>query len=537
MLSRLGSAVQESTLHQPRPIPEGFLLGAAAASYQIEGAVDEDGRGPSIWDTFSRVPGAIVNGDTGDVACDHYHRYREDVAMMKRLNLETYRFSVSWARVCPDGSTLNPKGLDFYSRLVDELLGADILPWLTLYHWDLPQALQDRGGWPARETAYRFRDYAMTVYEALGDRVGVWTTLNEPWCSSFLSYTGGEHAPGHQSLQEGMLASHHLLLGHGLAAKELRAASRDIKVGLTVNCTVAQPLDPDSAEDQRAARLVDGQANRWFLDPLYRGSYPSDIVEEFRLVDASAVEAFQEAIKPGDMEIVSTPIDTMGVNYYQSDLVAGSFDVSPQLAEKIGVNRLDLPPNGGPELDRKVSSPSPASRGFVHPDVKLPRTAQNWVVDPLMLKELLLRIHTDYTGPAGVGLYVTENGAAYDDELVEDGGRLAVHDSERTNYLLLHLGATLDAVAEGADVRGYMYWSLMDNYEWAWGYDKRFGIVYVDYETQQRIPKDSGLAYANIIANRTINVGPDAGLLLRRGSLVEGRRESLRLGEGSRRTP
>lgn len=533
MDSRLKAALEDAHLNVPRPLPEGFLLGAAAAAYQIEGATAEDGRAPSIWDTFSRVPGAVINGDTGDVACDHYHRYRDDVRLMRELGLQTYRFSVSWARVCPDGRNLNPAGLDFYKRLVDELLESEIMPWLTLYHWDLPQVLQDRGGWPNRDTAFLFRDYAMTVHEGLGDRVPVWTTLNEPWCASFLSYTGGEHAPGHRSVAEGMVASHNLLLGHGLAIQELRKHGPDLNLGLTVNCTVAQPLDPENPADQRAARLVDGQMNRWFLDPLFHGTYPQDIVEEFSDVDRDAGIKFAECIKPGDMEIISTPFNTLGINYYQSDLVAGDFKVPPGIAEQLGVPDLKPAPNGGAPTERPGANPMPASRGFVGPDSLLPRTSQNWDVDPLMFKELLLRVDRDYSRAAGVALYVTENGAAYDDVLVEGPEGPEVHDPERTAYIKLHLASVLDAVDEGADVRGYMYWSLMDNYEWAWGYEKRFGIIYVDYQTQQRIVKDSGWAYAKIIADRALEVGADAGLSVRKESLLQGRARSLRTGEGA----
>lgn len=519
---RLKAAIEDSRLPSPRSLPDGFILGAAAAAYQIEGAAAEDGRGPSIWDTFSRVPGAVMDAHTGDIACDHYHRYRDDVALMKQIGLDSYRFSVSWARVCPDGRTLNQKGLDFYSRLVDELLEAEILPWLTLYHWDLPQELQNQGGWPDRDTAELFRDYAMKVHGGLGDRVNVWTTLNEPWCASFLSYTGGEHAPGHFSLQEGMLASHHLLLGHGLAVRELRRADPTLNLGLTVNLTVAQPLDPNSADDQRAARLVDGQFNRWFLDPLYRGYYPQDIVDEFADIDPEAAQAFTEAVKPGDMEIISTPIDTMGVNYYKGDIVTAAATPPDHVAD-LGFTELGYLPDGSSPKSRKPQNPMPASRGFYSPDSALPRTDQNWDVDPLAFKHLLVRVHEEYSGPAKVALYVTENGAAYDDVVTEGPDGPEVQDPDRTAYVALHLGAVLDAVELGADVRGYFYWSLMDNFEWAWGYNKRFGIIYVDYQTQQRIIKDSGWAYSRIIDERAIPVAPDAGLLVRRGSLVEGR--------------
>lgn len=523
MDNRLVPALPGADGQTPRDIPEGFILGAAAAAYQIEGAAFEDGRAPSIWDTFSHTPGAIVGGDTGDVACDHYHRYRSDVAIMKQMGLDSYRFSVSWARVCPDGKTVNRKGLDFYRSLVEELLDADILPWLTLYHWDLPQALQDVGGWTNRDTSYWFRDYAMKVHEDLGDAVPVWTTLNEPWCSSFLSYTGGEHAPGHQSLEEGLLASHHLLLGHGLAAAELAREDPSLRLGLTLNLTFAQPLDPASERDRQAASLVDGQMNRWFLDPVFHGSYPEDIVDEFARVDPAAVRQFQAAVRPGDLSLISTKIDTLGINYYQPDHVTTSSVVPLTVQERTGIVKFQAPPNSAPLLGRKTASPMRARSERVHFDPLLPRTAQNWQIDPLMLKELLLRVHRDYSGPAEVTLFVTENGAAFDDEVTMSPQGPVVHDPERVAYLRLHLGATLDAVEAGANVGGYFYWSFLDNFEWAWGYEKRFGIVYVDYQNQERIVKDSGKEYQRIIAARELDIPGDAGRWTRRGSIVEGR--------------
>ncbi len=521
MTRHLQSALDDARLDRPRPIPQEFLLGAATAAYQIEGAAQEGGRGPSIWDTFSRVPGAVANGDTGDVACDHYHRYTQDVALMQKLGLDSYRFSVSWARVMPDGRKVNREGLDFYSRLVDCLHESDIKPWLTLYHWDLPQALQDKSGWTHRDTAKRFRDYAMEVYATLGDRVDVWTTLNEPWCSSFLSYTGGEHAPGHQSLAEGLLASHHLLLGHGLAIEALREENPGLNLGLTVNLTPAQALNPNNEADRRAAELVDGQFNRWFLDPLFRAYYPGDIVEAYRALEPAAVQRFEEAVKPGDLNTISTPINTLGVNYYQGDIVTTSKDLPSDVAGRLGFDSLDFPPPVTPRTTRPVSSPFRASMDVLHPDTYLPRTAQNWQIDPLLLKHLLLRVHREYTAAANTSLYVTETGMASHDSVTQAPGGPVVRDPMRQAYLELHLGATLDARDEGADVQGFFYWSLMDNYEWAWGYDQRFGLIYVDYQSQERILKDSALTYAQIIATRGLNIAPDAGKLVRRGTLVE----------------
>ena len=475
-----------------RPFPDGFLFGAATAAYQIEGAAFEDGRTASIWDAFSRVPDAVINADNGDVACDHYHRYRDDVRLMKRLGLQTYRFSTSWSRVRPDGGALNPKGVDFYERLVDELLDAGILPWLTLYHWDLPQALQERGGWTARETSDLFTEYALDVHDALGDRVNVWTTLNEPWCSSFLSYTAGAHAPGHYSQAEGMLAAHHLLRGHGQTVRELRARDASLNLGLTLNLTVADAVDPADPADADAARRVDGQFNRWFLDPVFRGAYPADIVDDFRGVDADAVARWERAVRPGDLEVISTPIDTLGVNYYHGELVGGR------------PPRVD-PPAGDAPTARPIGKPFPAHENLFWHDRGLPRTTMGWEVQPEGLTRLLERVSDEYAAEAGVGLYDTENGAAYDDVVVDDGNGARVHDPERVAFVRAHLGAVRDALDAGVDVRGYFYWSLMDNFEWAWGYEKRFGIVHVDYRTQERTVKDSGLAYARIIAERSVS--------------------------------
>ncbi len=467
-----------------RPFPEGFVLGAATAAYQIEGAAHEDGRGESIWDTFSREPGAVLHGDTGDVACDHYHRYRDDVALMARLGLDSYRFSVSWARVCPDGAALNPKGLDFYQQLVDELLRHGIRPWLTLYHWDLPQALEDLGGWTDRDTSNRFTEYSLAVHDRLGDRVSTWTTLNEPWCSAFLGYTAGIHAPGNTDPAGGLAAAHHLLLGHGQTVRALRERDATLSLGLTVNLTVADPVDPADSEDVDAARRIDGQFNRLFLDPLFRSAYPPDLLEDV------AGLGLESVVQEGDLAVISTPIDVLGVNYYQGEAVSHR----PPPVE------VDLQAS----TTRAVRSPYPAADGVHRHPRGLPTTAMGWEVQPEGLTRLLKRVHGEYAGPAGTAIYVTENGAAYDDAVAGDG---SVHDAERTAFLRAHLGAVLDAVDAGVPVQGYFYWSLMDNFEWAWGYDKRFGIVRVDYDTQERTVKDSGHAYAAIIAARALSAG------------------------------
>ncbi|MBC7724565.1 MAG: beta-glucosidase [Burkholderiaceae bacterium] len=464
-----------------RRFPPAFLFGAATAAYQIEGATQEDGRTDSIWDTFARVPGAVVGGDTGDIACDHYHRSADDVAMMADLGLQTYRFSTSWSRVRPDGGPVNAAGLDFYSRLVDDLLEAGIKPWLTLYHWDLPQALEDAGGWTNRDTAFRFAEYATSAHDVLGDRVDAWTTLNEPWCAAFLGYVSGEHAPGRQDPAAGLASAHHLLLAHGLATRELRTRDATLELGITLNLTVADPVDPTDAGDRDAARRIDGQFNRLFLDPLFRGSYPEDVLADVAGLGLDAV------VRPGDLEIISTPIDVLGVNYYHGEAVSAR----PSTLETRNAAPSELP--------KKV--PFAAADGVFWHRRDLPTTAMDWEVQPEGLTRLLQRVHRDYAGAADVALYVTENGAAYDDVPSADG---RVPDAERAAFLRDHLSAILDAIDAGVPVGGYFYWSLMDNFEWAWGYDKRFGIVRVDYATQERTLKDSALAYRHIIAERSL---------------------------------
>ncbi|MFC8731717.1 GH1 family beta-glucosidase [Luteimicrobium sp. NPDC057192] len=474
-------------------MPDGFLWGAATAAYQIEGAAHVDGRTDSIWDAFARVPGAVVDGDDGEVACDHYHRYADDVALMAGLGLGTYRFSTSWSRVRPDGGPVNPKGIDFYSRLVDELLDHEILPWVTLYHWDLPQALEEHGGWTNRDTAYRFAEYAADVHDALGDRVGVWTTLNEPWCSSFLSYTAGAHAPGRRSREAGLSAAHHLMLGHGLATAELRRRAPSANLGITLNLTVTDPVDPADERDRDAARRIDAQFNRVFLDPILRGAYPADLLTDLAEVGLDGV--IDDVVHDGDLAVISTPIDTLGVNYYHG--------------EAVSYQTPDRELHGSAPVSRPTSSPYPAADGVqVHPR-PLPVTAQDWEVQPEGLARLLVRVHEEYTAERGIALYVTENGAAYDDVVAEDG---SVDDQDRLAFVDLHLRAIHDAITAGVDVRGYFAWSLLDNYEWAWGYSKRFGVVRVDYETQERTVKASGKWYADVARDGVIPPLPDASL-------------------------
>jgi len=461
--------------------PANFLWGSATAAFQIEGATHSDGRGDSIWDAYCRVPGAIANGDDGTQACDHYHRMPEDVALMESLGLKSYRFSVSWARVCPDGTRVNPQGLDFYSRLVDELLTRNILPWVTLYHWDLPAAIGDRGGWVNRDTAHRFADYAQLVHGALGDRIEVWTTLNEPWCSSFLSYAAGEHAPGHTDPHEAVRAAHHLLLGHGSATQMLRELAPEARLGITVNQTVADPVDASNPTDVDAARRIDGLFNRFFLDPIFRGRYPDDVMRDLEGY------GLEECVHDGDLDIIATPIDLLGVNYYNGQAVTGV----PGRAASPAVG-----PGG-----RAVASPHVGSEWVESASRGLPRTDMGWEIQPEGLTRLLCRLHRDYTGPLGIPLYVTENGAAFVDEPDESG---YVNDRERIAYLRDHVVATHRAVELGADVRGYFVWSFLDNFEWAWGYLKRFGIIRVDYTTQTRTPKASAEWYAGVVRTNSV---------------------------------
>jgi beta-glucosidase len=448
--------------------PDGFVWGAATAAYQIEGAARDDGRGPSIWDTFSRTPGKVFAGHTGDVACDHYHRYREDVALMAALGLRAYRFSVAWPRIRPDGTgPVEPRGLAFYDRLVDELLAAGIQPLVTLYHWDLPQTLEDRGGWAVRETAEFFAEYAQVVYARLGDRVPTWTTLNEPWCSAYLGYAAGRHAPGRQDPAAAFAAVHHLLLGHGLATQALRAAGA-ATLGITLNLASVSAVDADDDGDVAAARLVDGLHNRIFLDPILRGEYPADVLEH--------VGRFVEPIfiRPGDEAIISAPLDVLGINYYTPTYVAARPGDPGRPSDPGTENIAFLPPAG-------------------------PVTDMGWQIEPAALRRLLERVARDYPG---VPLLITENGAAYPTGPEPDAsspGGSRVPDVDRVRYLDGHLRAAQEAVTSGADLRGYFVWSLLDNFEWAEGYRKRFGIVHVDYETQQRVPKASAHWYREVI--------------------------------------
>ncbi|WP_037409252.1 GH1 family beta-glucosidase [Candidatus Solirubrobacter pratensis] len=431
--------------------PTGFRFGAATAAYQIEGAAREDGRGESIWDRFCTLPGAVANGDTGDVACDHYHRWEEDLDLLSALGLESYRFSIAWPRVQPDGrGALNAKGVAFYRRLVEALLERGIEPVATLYHWDLPQARQLAGGWAVRETASYFAEYAAAMAGALGDVVEGWVTHNEPWVVAFLGHAHGVKAPGVRDWRTALTVSHNLLVSHGLAVDALRAGS-DAPVGITLNLTPMRPVAP---KDVAAAVRLDGHQNRWFLDPVLRGTYPEDMVEHY--------ERRFGTLGFGELEVIARPIDFLGVNYYNPAAVRAARRVAPLEAELV--------------------------------TARPPTTAMGWTVDAEGLHEVLTRLRRDY---GDLTIYITENGAAFDDERATDG---TIEDPSRVAYLADHIEAVRRAIADGVDIRRYYAWSLLDNFEWEHGYEKRFGIVGVDFGTQVRTVKRSGLWYRDYIA-------------------------------------
>ncbi|HXC81267.1 MAG TPA: GH1 family beta-glucosidase [Trebonia sp.] len=443
--------------------PDGFLWGAATAAYQIEGAADADGKGPSIWDTFTHTPGKVWHGDTGDVACDSYHRYPEDIAMLQRLGVGSYRFSLSWPRIQPDGrGQANQAGLDHYSRLVDALLDKGITPMVTLYHWDLPQALQDKGGWAARDIAEMFGDFAAIAGEALGDRVHRWITLNEPWVVAHVGYRDGRHAPGVTDPAQAVAANHHLLLAHGRAVLALRAASPSpAQIGITLNLAVFRATSPEAAG---LADELDARQNGTYLGPLLRRAYPERLTADFSPAKVDGL------VHDGDFDVITTPIDFLGVNFYAPTYVGIRPDGEPRRGEDlIGPHEVTVRPKG------------------------MPVTAMNWLVDSTAIYDLLTRLRDE---APGLPLYITENGSAWYDYVTQDG---TIEDYERIAYLRDHLTAVHQAIADGVNLRGYFAWSLMDNFEWAEGYAKRFGLVFVDFGTQRRILKRSGEFYANVV--------------------------------------
>lgn len=444
-----------------------FLFGAATASYQIEGAVEQDGRGPSVWDVFSQRPGKIKQGHTGDVACDHYNRSSEDVQLMKELGLGAYRFSVSWSRVLPEGNgQVNEKGVDFYNRLIDELLEAGITPFVTMFHWDLPQALQkEYGGFADRRVADDFGEYAELLVRRFGDRVKNWITLNEPWVYSILGNFFGVHAPGRKNPWVAFRTMHNLLRSHGEAVRRVRHFSPDGQVGITLNLMPIYP-ESESRKDKEAAALADQFVNRMYLDAIFKGKYPEELWRKMSVMRPKIAE--------GDMDLISEPVDFLGINNYTR--------------ERARYKRLT------PFFHFDISGMEIPEREFKRDGVQ--HTSMGWEVFPEGLYELLSRIKNEY---GNVPVYVTENGAAFEDKL-EDG---AVHDELRTEFLRKYIEQVGRAVEDGCDVRGYFVWSLMDNFEWAEGYSKRFGIVYVDYrDGQKRIIKDSGYWYRDFIKKK-----------------------------------
>lgn len=439
--------------------PENFTWGVATASCQIEGAWDEDGKGESIWDRFSHTPGMVQDGDTGDIACDHYHRWHEDVALMKELGLKAYRFSIAWPRILPTGrGVVNQAGIDFYSHLVDALLEAGIEPYVTLYHWDLPQALQEEGGWPDRMSVDAFVEYADVASRALGDRVKHWITFNEPWVSAFVGYFEGRHAPGIKDLPKALVASHHLLLAHGKSVPVIRKNSPNAQVGITLNLHPSEAAS-NSAADRAAAYYNDGYINRWFLDPICGRGYPLDMVRHYD-VDMGFVQT-------DDLEQISIPVDFLGANYYTRNVLRSNTLLEEENAPRTIFRNDEI-------------------------------TEMGWEVYPEGIYNLLGRLHFDYNFPA---IYISENGAAFKDQVV-DG---QVDDPQRLSYIKRHLQQVHRAIEMGVPVKGYFVWSLMDNFEWAYGYSKRFGLIYVDYETQQRILKSSGKWYGQVICDNALN--------------------------------
>ena len=446
--------------------PDHFLWGAATSAFQIEGATTDDGRGESIWDRFALRPGAIEDGSDGRIACDHYRRWREDLDLLTTLGVGAYRFSIAWPRILPTGrGAVNARGLDFYDRLVDGLLERRLTPWATLYHWDLPQALEDAGGWPSRDTVDAYVEYTDIVTRRLGDRVQHWITQNEPWIIANLGYDAGVHAPGRKDLHAALAAGHHVLLAHGRAVPVIEANVRDARVGITLNLAPGDPAS-ERAEDHAAAQLFDGFFNRWYLDPLYRGAYPEDVVAHYRA--RLGGDDPLSCVRPGDLEQIAVPTSFLGVNYYSRVVLRGETDDSGVLAA------LAVSPGG-------------------------PATDMGWEVCPKALEGLLVRLSKDY---APASIVITENGAAYATGPGQDG---RIEDHARVDYLRGHLEACLRAIGAGVPLDGYFVWSLLDNFEWSFGYTKRFGITWVDYETQARVPKRSALWYRDVARRNALD--------------------------------
>jgi beta-glucosidase len=445
--------------------PKGFVWGAASAAYQVEGAFDEDGRGESIWDRYCRIPGLVANGDTGDAACDQYHRYKEDIALMQKLNLRAYRFSVAWPRVFPGGfGAVNPKGLDYYDRLADALLEAGIMPFATLYHWDLPQALQERGGWANPDTAKYFADYCAVVYDRLNGCVLNWATLNEPYCSSFLGNHVGRHAPGNHDYALALRVAYYLYVGHGLAVQAFRAKGIKGEIGIALNLMGRLPYDPANPDDVAAAKRADGNLNRWFLDPIVRGTYPEDMLDWYRKKGV-ALPPFDEQ----EIALMKQPLDFVALNYYNDFYVRANPHVYPD------------------EFELKNPRYAPVN-------------TRDWPVTEDGFTAMLLRLKNEY----GINrIMISENGTATHDLVTMEH---TVEDMQRIDYLRRHIAAMHRAIEQGVNVFAYMQWSLTDNFEWAFGYNSRFGLIYVDFETQERIIKSSGAWYAKLVAENALEI-------------------------------
>ncbi|QHE53654.1 GH1 family beta-glucosidase [Pontibacillus sp. HMF3514] len=437
-----------------------FIFGTATSSYQIEGAIKEGGRTPSIWDTFSSIPGKVVNGDTGEMACDHYHRFEEDIEIIKSLGVDSYRFSIAWPRIFPEEGVYNPEGMDFYVNLSKQLLAQGIKPFVTIYHWDMPQWAHEKGGWVNRDSVKWFKEYAQACFKALDEYVDMWITHNEPWCAALLGYHQGVHAPGHTNMDEAVKAAHHIMLSHGEAVKLYKEELKLEKpIGITLNLSPIYAAS-NSQNDLLAANNMDGYLNRWFLDPIFKGKYPEDMMNLY----SKYVHSY-EFIQSDDLELISYPCDFLGINFYNRQLVefSGASDFLYRLAYS-----------------------------------DYPKSGMGWDISPKEFKSLIYRLRQEYTQ---LPIYITENGAAFDDVLEEDG---TVHDTDRKQYMEQHILAVAELNQEGMNIAGYYLWSLLDNFEWAFGYGKRFGIVYVDFETQKRYVKDSAKRYAEIVGARKI---------------------------------
>ncbi|WP_433946362.1 GH1 family beta-glucosidase [Paenibacillus sp. SN-8-1] len=444
------------------PFPQDFIWGSATSSYQIEGATKEDGRGESIWDVFSRTPGKVYNGDTGEGACDSYHRYQEDVALLKELGAKAYRFSVAWPRIFPQGDgEVNQAGLDYYHRLVDELLANGIEPMCTLYHWDLPQALQDRGGWDSRDTIDAFVRYAETMFKSFDGKINKWITFNEPWCISFLSNELGDHAPGNKDFQLALNVAHHIMVAHGETVKSFRQLGIQGEIGFAPNTEWFEPFSQQEQDVEAAQRRLE-YFNNWFFDPVFKGIYPERALNWYRS------KGFEPPVQPGDMDTIHQPIDFLGINYYTGGVGRNNPDAG----------LLEFEPVGG---------------GFDTTDF-------DWNIYPQGFLNVLEWVNREY---GSIPIYITENGAYYESEASEDGKQ---HDPKRIAYLQKHLFQLSRAIESGINVKGYMLWSLMDNFEWAFGYSKPFGIVHVDFETYKRTPKDSYYWYQKVIASHGFEV-------------------------------